>query len=94
MKCHSQAIAHVILHWFSKKGQYIAIFINCNRRLRYTFADDHPGWEQTLASGKAYGRVHPLYGNGTTCCVNSEWRRFAFDLVGSPQYRIIRHANR
>jgi len=38
-------------------------------------ADAHPGWEQLTASGKAYGRLHPLYGNGTTFCVN--WLRSA-----------------
>jgi hypothetical protein len=37
----------------------------------YVFADAHPGWEQLLADGRAYGRVNPLYGNGTTLCVNS-----------------------
>lgn len=37
-------------------------------------ADAHPGWEQLTASGKAYGRLHPLYGNGTTSCVNGPWR--------------------
>ena len=43
-----------------------------------TFADLHPGWEQQLADGQAYGRLHPLYGDGTTLCVNSAWRDFAF----------------
>ena len=45
------------------------------------FADAHPGWEQTLSDGRAYGRVHPLYGDGTTFCVNSPWREWAFGVI-------------
>ncbi len=45
------------------------------------FADAHPGWEQLLADGRAYGRVNPLYGNGTTLCVNSAWRDWAYLVV-------------
>ncbi|HSV94191.1 MAG TPA: alpha-amylase family protein, partial [Desulfobacterales bacterium] len=47
----------------------------------YVFADAHPGWEQLLADGRAYGRVNPLYGNGTTLCVNSAWRDWAYLLL-------------
>ena len=36
----------------------------------YAFADQHPAWEQRLVSGEGYGRLHPLYGNGTTLCIN------------------------
>jgi len=45
------------------------------------FADRHPGWEQVLADGQAYGRLHPLYGDGTTLCVNSGWREYAFGMM-------------
>lgn len=45
------------------------------------FCDAHPGWEQLLADGRAYGRVHPLYGGGTTCCVNAPWRDWAFLML-------------
>lgn len=47
----------------------------------YTFADQHPDWEQRLADGTGYGRKFPLYGDGTTLCVNSGWRDFAFDMI-------------
>ncbi len=47
----------------------------------YAFADQHPDWEQRLATGEGYGRVQPLYGNGTTLCVNSPWRDFAFAMI-------------
>jgi len=47
----------------------------------YEFADRHPDWEQRLGTGDPYGRKHPLYGSGTTFCVNSGWRTFAFDLI-------------
>ena len=47
----------------------------------YDFADVHPGWEQLLADGTPYGRVSPLYGCGTTFCVNSCWRDWAQELI-------------
>ncbi|MDD3925226.1 MAG: beta-galactosidase trimerization domain-containing protein [bacterium] len=47
----------------------------------YDFAEQHPDWEQLLSTGHSYGRMHPLYGNGTTFCVNSSWRDWAFDLI-------------
>ena len=34
-----------------------------------------------MSNGEAYGKVHPLYGNGTTFCVNSPWRDWAFKLI-------------
>lgn len=47
----------------------------------YEFADKNPGWEQMCKDGIPYGRKHPLYGNGTTFCINSPWRNWAFDLI-------------
>ncbi len=47
----------------------------------FEFGERHPDWLQIMADGKEYGRVNPLYGSGTTLCVNSEWREWAFDLV-------------
>ncbi|MDD2486305.1 MAG: alpha-amylase family protein [bacterium] len=47
----------------------------------YEFAEAHPGWEQITGNGQSYGRVNPLYGNGTTFCVNSPWREWAFGLM-------------
>ena len=47
----------------------------------YDFAEAHPGWEQINSEGVAYGRLNPLYGSGTTLCVNSGWRDWAHDLV-------------
>jgi len=44
----------------------------------YDFAESHPGWEQLLEDGEPYGRKHPLYGGGTTFCVNGPWREWAF----------------
>ena len=45
------------------------------------FAKNHPDWEQTVASGESYGKLFPLYGDGTTMCVNSPWRDWAFRLI-------------
>ncbi|MDD5678187.1 MAG: hypothetical protein PHW60_09390 [Kiritimatiellae bacterium] len=47
----------------------------------YDFAAKHPGWEQLLEDGTPYGRKRPLYGNGTTFCINSPWRDWAFALI-------------
>ena len=47
----------------------------------YDFAEKNPGWEQLQADGASYGREHPLYGGGTTFCVNSGWRDWARELV-------------
>ncbi len=48
---------------------------------RYNFADKHTEWEQTLSDGRKYGRVMPLYGKGSTFCVNSPWRDWACGLI-------------
>jgi len=47
----------------------------------YDFAAKHLGWEQLTSTGESYGRLYPLYGNGTTLCVNSPWRDWAFSLI-------------
>ncbi|HHT26963.1 MAG TPA: hypothetical protein GXZ82_06940 [Firmicutes bacterium] len=46
------------------------------------FAAEHRDWEQLLANGTPYGTAHPLYGSGTTMCVNSGWRDWAFKMIG------------
>lgn len=47
----------------------------------YSFGDAHQDWEQVQSDRKHYGREHPLYGDGTTFCVNSAWRDWAFQLI-------------
>jgi len=47
----------------------------------YEFARKNPGWEQLCKDGVPYGQKHPLYGNGTTFCVNSPWRNWAFEMI-------------
>jgi len=47
----------------------------------YEFAVLHPGWEQLLEDGTPYGRARPLYGGGTTFCVNGPWRDWAFEMI-------------
>jgi len=49
----------------------------------YQFGQNHPEWLQRMADGRAYGDVFPLYGNGTTMCVNSAWREWAFGIIRS-----------
>jgi len=45
------------------------------------FAKQNPGWEQLLEDGTPYGVKHPLYGSGTTFCINTSWRDWAFDML-------------
>ncbi len=47
----------------------------------FPLAEKHPGWEQVMSSGESYGRKNPLYGSGTTFCVNSPWRDWAFSMI-------------
>jgi hypothetical protein len=63
-----------------RHGVKVLAYINLHW-FSYDFANDHPGWEQVLANGEPYGRRHPLYGSGTTMCINSPWRDWAFDLI-------------
>ncbi len=63
-----------------REGIRVVAYINLHW-FSYEFADAHPGWEQRLADGRSYGRVNPLYGNGTTMCVNTPWRDWAFLLI-------------
>jgi hypothetical protein len=61
-------------------GIHLIAYVNLHW-FSYNFAAQHPGWEQMQADGVSYGKAHPLYGNGTTMCVNSPWRDFAFLLL-------------
>ena len=63
-----------------KYGIHVLAYLNMHW-FAYDFADAHPGWEQICADGVAYGRKNPLYGGGTTLCVNGGWRDWAVELV-------------
>jgi hypothetical protein len=63
-----------------KHGIRLIVYLNMHW-YSYDFARRHPGWEQLTSTGEPYGQLHPLYGNGTTFCVNSPWRDWAFALV-------------
>ena len=47
----------------------------------HEFAQKNPDWQQIMSDGRIYGEVHPLYGSGTTFCINSPWRDWAFGLI-------------
>jgi hypothetical protein len=64
-----------------KYGIHVLAYLNMHW-FAYDFADAHPGWEQLMADGTAYGRANPLYGGGTTFCVNGGWRDWARDMAG------------
>jgi hypothetical protein len=63
-----------------KHGVKVISYLNghfyCNK-----FAESHLGWEQITCRGVAYGKESPLYGSGTTFCVNSPWRDWEFGLI-------------
>ncbi len=63
-----------------KYGIRVLAYLNMHW-FAYEFADQHEGWEQLLADGTPYGRVSPLYGGGTTLCVNGGWRDWARDMI-------------
>lgn len=63
-----------------KYNLFIIAYINMHW-YSYEFAEKHPGWEQMCKDGIPYGRKHPLYGGGTTFCVNSPWRNWAFEMI-------------
>ena len=76
----SRDIIREYLPYARKYNINIIAYINMHW-YSYEFAKKHPDWEQLLEDGTPYGQKHPLYGNGTTFCVNSEWRNWAFELI-------------
>lgn len=68
------------LPYAHKHGIKLLVYLNMHW-YAYRFADKHLDWEQRVCSGESYGRIHPLYGNGTTFCINSPWRDWAFRLI-------------
>ncbi|MDD3806139.1 MAG: hypothetical protein PHT73_07840, partial [bacterium] len=63
-----------------KHGIRIIAYLNMHW-FSYEFAAGHPDWEQITSNGERFGKVKPLYGNGTTFCINSDWREWAFSLM-------------
>lgn len=61
-------------------GIKVLVYLNMHW-FSYEFAERHGNWEQITSNGEPYGRLYPLYGNGTTFCVNSPWRDWAFKLI-------------
>lgn len=63
-----------------KHGLKVLAYLNMHW-YSYEFGNSHPEWEQRTADGRSYGRIRPLYGSGTTMCVNTPWRDWAFRLI-------------
>ncbi|MCX7918225.1 MAG: beta-galactosidase trimerization domain-containing protein [bacterium] len=68
------------LPYAKKYGIRVLAYLNMHW-FSYEFAANHPEWEQLLPDGTPYGRYRPLYGSGTTFCVNSGWRDWAFEMI-------------
>jgi len=63
-----------------RHGVHLVPYVNMHW-YSYEFAARHPGWEQVLEDGVTVGERMPLYGGGTTLCVNSPWRDWAFEMI-------------
>jgi len=63
-----------------KYGIHVLSYLNMHW-FTVDFAAEHPDWEQITSSGKPYGEVYPLYGEGRTFCVNTGWREWAFLMM-------------
>lgn len=63
-----------------KMGVKVITYLNLHW---YTdaFGAAHPDWEQKTSDGRSIGEVRPLYGKGTSLCVNSPWRDWSYDLI-------------
>lgn len=68
------------LPYARKHGMRLLVYLNMHW-YSYDFAAKHPDWEQKMSTAESYGRANPLYGNGTTFCINSPWRDWAFALI-------------
>lgn len=68
------------LPYAHKYGIKLLVYLNMHW-FSYKFASGHSDWQQLVPSGEPYGKLHPLYGNGTTFCVNSPWRDWAFEMI-------------
>ncbi len=68
------------LPYARQEGIHVLAYLNMHW-YSHEFAAEHRDWEQLLADGRPYGAVHPLYGSGTTFCVNSGWRAWACELI-------------
>lgn len=63
-----------------KYGIYVLAYLNMHW-YSFEFGNQHADWLQRVGDGRSYGEVSPLYGSGTTFCVNSGWRDWAFLLI-------------
>ncbi|MDH7569509.1 MAG: beta-galactosidase trimerization domain-containing protein [Armatimonadota bacterium] len=63
-----------------RQGIHVLAYLNLHW-FSFEFAAHHPDWVQRLSDGRSYGEVNPLYGTGTTFCVNSPWREWSFRLI-------------
>jgi type 1 glutamine amidotransferase len=68
------------LPYARKYGLSVLAYVNMHW-YSFDFAAKHPGWEQLLADGTSYGSKHPLYGSGTTLCVNGGWRDWSMEMI-------------
>jgi len=68
------------LPYARKYGIRVLAYLNMHW-YSFEFAGEHPGWEQITSDGTSYGRKSPLYGSGTTFCINSPWRDWALGMI-------------
>jgi len=68
------------LPYARKYGIHVLAYLDMHW-FSYDFAEHHKDWEQLTSDGIPYGRKNPLYGDGTTFCVNGGWRDWSIDII-------------
>lgn len=68
------------LPYARKYGLRVLAYMNMHW-FSFDFAAKHPGWEQLTNDGVSYGSKFPLYGSGTTLCVNGGWRDWGMEII-------------
>ncbi|HOV21157.1 MAG TPA: beta-galactosidase trimerization domain-containing protein [bacterium] len=68
------------LPYAKKYGIKLVSYLNLHW-FSYEFASKHYDWQQITYDGKIYGEKYPLYGNGTTFCINSPFREWALKMM-------------
>ena len=68
------------LPYAKKYGLRMLAYVNMHW-YSFEFAAQNPGWEQVTGDGISYGSQFPLYGSGTTLCVNGGWREWAMEMI-------------
>ena len=68
------------LPYARKYGIHVLAYLNLHW-YAYDFGEEKASWQQRIEDGRTRGEIAPLYGSGTTFCVNTPWKEWAYDLI-------------